>query len=175
MHFQKPNALAPHSYVVHPWRFEAALRFWYCCAMANCKLLAFLLCDKTTVDHQGRVTLHALFDGIVIPQPSTTRHLSPFRSRKNAEGFYVFYKIVADQQCRIALRVLDPSGVEITGNWRDSITPQGPSVWQAMWGLSASIFQVPGRYQLDLMQEIDYPMPRSFSLASTPLVVFQGE
>ena len=43
------------------WRFEATLRFWYCCGMADCKVLAFLLCDKTTVDPQGRVTLHALF------------------------------------------------------------------------------------------------------------------
>jgi len=143
--------------------------------MADCKVLAFLLCDKTTVDPQGRVTLHALFDGIVISPPSTTRRRSPFTSHKNAEGFYVFYKIVADQPCRIALKVLNPTGVEIPGNWRDSINPQGPSVWQAIWGLSASLFQVPGQYQLDLIQEIDYPMPRSFSLASTPLVVVQGE
>jgi len=141
--------------------------------MADCKVLAFLLCDKTTVDGQGRVTLHALFDGIVIPRPSTTRHLSPFRSGKNAQGFYVFYKIVADQQCRIGLRILDPSGVEIIGDWHDSINPQGPSVWQAIWGLNASLFQVPGRYQLDLMQETDYSAP--LSLASTPLVVFQGD
>jgi len=143
--------------------------------MANCKLLAFLLCDKATVDAHGRVTLHDLFDGIVIARPSRTRRFPSSGSRKNPEGFYVFYKIVADQQCRIALKVLDPSGVEIHGNWRDSITPQGPSVWQAIWGLSASLFQVPGRYELDLMQETDYPVPLSFPLASAQLVVSQGE
>jgi len=141
--------------------------------MANCKLLAFLLCNKANVDQHGRMTLHDLFDGIVIPQPSRTRHFPSFGSGKNLEVFYVFYKIVADQQCRIALKVLDPSGVEIPGNWRDSITPQGPSVWQAIWGLSASLFQVPGRYELDLVQETDYSAP--LPLASTPLVVFQGE
>src|SRR5271157_6278449 len=60
------------------WRFEATLRFWYCCAMANCKLLAFLLCNKANVDQYGRVTLRDLFDGIVIPQSSRTRHFPSF-------------------------------------------------------------------------------------------------
>jgi hypothetical protein len=143
--------------------------------MADCKLLAFLLCNEATVDQQGRVTLHHLFDGIVIPQPSRTRGFPRFGPRGNPAVFFVFYKIVADQQCRVALKVFDPSGVEIQGNWRDSIMPQGPSVWQAIWALSASLFQVPGRYELALMQETDYPMPRSFPLASTPLVVVQGE
>ncbi len=142
--------------------------------MAACKVLAFLPCDKATIDQQGRVTLHALFDGIVIPQPSGTRRFPRFDSSNNATNFCVFYKVVADQQCTIALKVLDPAGAEIPGNWRDSIAPEGPSVWQAIWGLSVSLFQVPGRYQLDLMQEIDYPMPRTLSLASTSLVVAQG-
>jgi len=140
--------------------------------MANCKLLAFVLCNKANVDQHGRVTLHDLFDGIVIPQPSRTRRF-PRAGPGNLESFCVFYKIVADQQCRIALKVIDPSGVEIPGNWRDSITPQGPSVWQAIWGVSASLFQLPGQYKLELVQETDYSTP--LSLASMPLLVSQGE
>lgn len=143
--------------------------------MANCKLVAFLLCRRATVDGNGSVTLHELFDGIVIPQ-SGKRPLSPFGVLRNRpQIFYAFYKVVADQQCRVALRIHDPSGAEIPGNWRDSLTPQGPSVWQAIWALSASLFQAPGQYELDLMQETDYPVPLRFVLASTRLVVLQGD
>jgi len=143
--------------------------------MENCGVLAFLLCRRATVDGNGSVTLHDLFDGIVIPQPGKKR-LPGFRvARGPSQIFYAFYKVVAYQQCRVALKVLDPRGAEIPGNWRDSLTPQAPSIWQAIWALSTSLFQVPGDYQLTLMQENDYPTALPFPLASTSLLVVGEE
>jgi hypothetical protein len=117
------------------------------------------------------VTLHDLFDGIILPVRGGV--FPP--SRPNSQTFFIFYKVAADQQCRISLKVLDPSGREVPGNWRDSITPQGPSIWQAIWALNSSLFNMPGDYHLDLMQENDYPIPMSFPLVSTILGVRQGE
>lgn len=143
--------------------------------MGNCKVLAFLLCDKATIDRAGRVTLHELFDGIVIPRGDVARPFPRFGvPRNNSQMFHAFYKINADQQCRISLGILDPSGREVPGNWRDSITPQSPSVWQAIWELPAALFHDPGWYKLDLVQENDYPLQTSFCLASTSLLVAQG-
>ena len=136
--------------------------------MADCKLLAFLLCDKATLDQYGGVSLHSPSKPIVIYLPRTRQLPIP---GKNAESLYVFYRIVADQYCRIALRVLDPLGVEITGICRDFIEPQqeDASVYQAVWGLGATLFETPGRYVLCLVQETDSAAP--ITLASTPLFV----
>ncbi len=136
--------------------------------MADCKLLAFLLCDKAALDQSGGVALHSPSKPIVIHLPRA-RHL-PIPGR-NAETILVFYRIVADQQCRIALRVLDPLGVEITGICRDFIDPQqeDSSVYQAIWGLGATLFETPGRYVLYLVQETDSAAP--ITLASIPLFV----
>ena len=137
------------------------------------RLLAFLVCEKATVGQSGKVTLHELFDGMIIARP----RMPSFGVRRNRAIFYVYYKIVADKACTIALRVSDPSGSEIPGNWSDSIAPAGPteSTWQAIWALSTSLFEAPGLYAFQLIcPESGFPAP-AFLLASTQLIVAQGE
>ncbi len=108
--------------------------------MAKCKLLAFLLCERATRDSQGKVTVHGIFDRIIIP-----------RAAANPKLFFVFYKIVVAEPCTVTLRVIDPSQGEISGNWRDSITQAGPI--QSIWALSTSLFTQSGPYALELRQE----------------------
>jgi len=109
--------------------------------MANCKLLAFLLCDSATQDSDGKVTLHGLFDRIILPQGSAP-----------PKDFFVFYRVDVMEPCTVTLRVVDPAGNEIPGNWRDSLS-QGPM--QTVWALDSSRFMKPGRYALELRQESD--------------------
>jgi hypothetical protein len=110
--------------------------------MAKCKLLAFLLCDDATRSSDGKVTLHGLFDRIILPQGSA-----------RPKVFFVFYKVDAEEPCIVTLRVVDPAGNEILGDWRDSLTQIGPI--QNIWGLTTSRFVQPGRYVLELRQESD--------------------
>jgi hypothetical protein len=137
------------------------------------KLLAFLVCEKATVDQNGKVTLHKLFDGLSILEPRALALTSFGASRRiREENFFVFYKIVADVPCTIALRVVQPSGGEIQGDWRDSITPPGasPSTWQSIWALTTGLFQETGPYALELMC-YGSDSPAGVSLASTQLFV----
>jgi hypothetical protein len=136
--------------------------------MADCKLIAFLLCDKASVDVDGAVTLHAPPQGVVIHRPRM-RNLA---STKQADSAFIFYRIITDQECRIALKVRDPLEVEITGICRDFINPQEESVHQGVWVLGANLFEVPGRYVLELVQEVEGTPPRS--LAATSLFVSRG-
>ena len=139
------------------------------------RLLAFLVCERATVGKSGKVTLHELFDGMIISQASTIPRMS-FGVRRGRPIFYVYYKIVADKACTVALKVLDPSGGEIPGAWSDPIAPPGPaeSTWQAIWALSTSLFEVPGNYMLRLIcHESGIPSPAL--LASTQLTVAQAE
>ena len=124
--------------------------------MAKCKLLAFLLCERATREPDGKVTLHGVFDRIIIP-----------RSPANPKPFFVYYKIVVKQPCTIALRVTDPLRGEIEGNWRDSIVQLGPV--HSIWSLSSTLFTRPGPYALELRQETDDS--DVLSLASTVFVV----
>ncbi len=124
--------------------------------MARCKLLAFLLCENATRDPDGKVTLHGLFDRIIIPRTAAKPKL-----------FFVFYKIVADQPCTITLSVIDPFNGEIPGNWRDSIRQLGPM--QSLWALTSTLFKQPGCYALDLKEESGDS--EALSLASMPFVV----
>ena len=48
-------------------------------------MLAFLLCENATKGRDGKVTLHGLFDRIIIP-----------RSTRDDKLFFVYYKIVVD-------------------------------------------------------------------------------
>jgi hypothetical protein len=128
--------------------------------MAKCKLLAFLLCEKASVEPtpDNRVTLRHLFDRIIVgPTPG------------EPESFCAYYKIVVDEPCTVALRVTDRGQREIPGNWRESISQIGPI--QGVWRLDTSLFREPGVYVFELREESDGS--ESHSLASTRLVVEQ--
>jgi len=114
--------------------------------MAKCKVLAFLLCDNATRDRDGKVTLHGLFDRIIIP-----------RTPRDEKLFFIYYKIVADGACTISLRVLHSTGQEVSGNWRDSFSHNGPV--QSIWALVSSLFKQPGNYVLELRQEMEGSEP----------------
>jgi len=128
--------------------------------MAKCKLLAFLLCERASVAPapDNRVTLHHLFDRIIVPP-----------TPEEPELFFACYKIVVDEPCTVKLRVLDPLQREIPGNWRDSIAQVGPV--QSIWALTSSLFKQPGRYVLELRQEVEDS--EALSLASMLFVVEQ--
>jgi hypothetical protein len=127
--------------------------------VAKCKLLAFLLCENATRDPDGKVTLHGLFDRMVIPSTSAKARL-----------FFVFYKIVVEEACTVSLRVIDPANGEITGDWCDSIEQPGPV--QSIWALTSTVFKHPGRYGLELRQESGESEART--LGSMLFVVEKG-
>jgi len=110
--------------------------------MERCKVLAFLLCEKATAGPDGKVTLHGLFDRIIVP-----------RTPAKPKLFFVYYKVVVKEPCTVSLRVIDSLGREVPGNWRDSLTQIGPM--QAIWALTSSLFKQPGPYVLELKQETD--------------------
>jgi hypothetical protein len=128
--------------------------------MGKCKLLAFLLCEKATAspDPDKKVTLHGLFDRIILP-----------RTSEEPELFFAYYKIVVDEPCTVTLRVVDPRQREIRGNWRASIAQIGPI--QGVWALHTGLLEVPGSYVLELRDESDNSGSRL--LASMLLVVDQ--
>jgi hypothetical protein len=117
-------------------------------------LLAFLACARATVDQSRRVTLHELFDGLVIPRGGAflgPRFTGP--RRPHEQVFFVFYKVIVDMPCTVILRVFRQSGEEVPGEWRDPISPATaePSTWQSLWALSVAQFQEPGWYRLELL------------------------
>jgi hypothetical protein len=124
--------------------------------MERCKLLAFLLCDSATQDSDGKVTLHGLFDRVIVPPGAAP-----------SKDFFVYYKVDVKEPCTVTLRVVGPGGNEIAGNWRDSLSQIGPM--QAVWALDSSRFMQPGRYLLELRQESDDLM--ALSLAHMLLIV----
>ena len=126
--------------------------------MAKATLLAFLLCDNATKDREGKLTLHGLFDRIIIP-----------RIPAHDKLFFAYYKIVAAGACTVSLRITQSSGKEVKGNWRDSFSHIGPV--QSAWALVSSLFREPGHYTLELTQELDGS--ESLLLASILFVVDQ--
>jgi len=124
--------------------------------MAKCKVLAFLLCENATKSRDDKVTLHGLFDRIVVPHDS-----------RHDKLFFVYYKIVVDGACTVSLRITHSSGQEIQGNWRDSFSHVGPV--QSIWALVSSLFEQPGNYLLELRQELQAAQP--LLLASMLFVV----
>jgi hypothetical protein len=125
--------------------------------MAKCELLAFLLCENATKARDGNISLHGLFDRI-ITRPAPRDKL-----------FYVFYKVFVKESCTIALRVVDPLGQEISGNWRDSHSEIGPI--QTIWAFGSALLKQSGTYVLELREEA--PDSESVSLARMTLVVDQ--
>jgi hypothetical protein len=126
--------------------------------MAKEKVLAFLLCENATKGRDGKVTVHGVFDRIVIP-------LAPSLDKL----FFVYYKIVVEGKCTVSLRITHSSGHEISGNWRDSFSHFGPV--QSIWALVSSLFKLPGNYVLELRQEMEDSIP--LILASMLFVVDQ--
>jgi hypothetical protein len=109
--------------------------------MAKCKVLAFLLCDNATRDRDGKVTLHGLFDRIIAP-----------RNTREVKTFFVYYRVVVIEPCKVALKVIDPNGNKTPEDyWRDSLTEPGPM--QTVWALNSNLLKQPGLYSLELMQE----------------------
>jgi len=86
--------------------------------------------------------------------------------------FYVYYRVVVDEPCAIALRVIDPGGHEVCeANRRDSLPELGPM--QTVWSLSSAFFSQPGDYVLELAQEADNSELRT--LAKMRLAVEESE
>jgi hypothetical protein len=130
--------------------------------MARCKVLAFLLCESASRGADGKVTLHGLFDRMIIPATAT-----------HPKVFFVYYKVVVNEPCTVSLQVIDPAGHEIPGNWRDPLPQIGPV--QAIWALWSSLFKQPGSYRLQLRQDAElWEQPPPPLLAATELVVGQG-
>lgn len=126
--------------------------------MAKCKLVAFLLCENATMNHSdGKVTLHGVFDRMIIPA-----------ARALPKLFFVYYKIVVvEQPCTIVLKLTDPAGAEVKGSWRDRIEQTGPV--HSIWALISDLFTTPGTYALELRQETDGS--DVLSLASMTVIV----
>jgi tRNA(fMet)-specific endonuclease VapC len=124
--------------------------------MVKVRVLAFLLCERATKNPDETVTLHGLFDRIIIPSTSAVPRL-----------FFVYYKVVVEEPSTVSLRIVDPSGHEIAGNWRDSLPPVGPI--QTIWALTTTLFRQPGHYNLELRQQNDDS--EALSLAAQRLLV----
>ncbi len=120
--------------------------------------MAFLLCEKASRGSDGKVTLHGLFDRMIIPRKAVFPKI-----------FFAYYKVVVKEPCNVSLKVVDPAGREIPGPWRDALSEIGPV--QGIWGLTSKFFPQPGNYALGLIQLTEglEPVP----LASTILVVDQ--
>jgi len=126
--------------------------------MVKCKVMAFLLCENAIRDRDGKVSLHCVFDRIIMP-----------RAPKPDKLFFVYYKIVVQEPCAVTLRVDRPFHPEIPKdmNWRDSFTQLGPV--QGVWAVTTGLFSAPGSYGFELMQVTE--RSELLSLASTALVV----
>ncbi|MGH9432656.1 MAG: DUF6941 family protein [Terriglobia bacterium] len=114
--------------------------------MTKAKLLAFLLCDRATRGSDGKVTVHDIFDRIVLPQIPVH-----YGDRKL---FCVFYKVEALEPCVISLRVVDRQGNEVPvqgGPRHDSIEQTG--LMQSLWYLVTDMFQGVGDYRFELRVE----------------------
>jgi hypothetical protein len=129
--------------------------------MTKARLLAFLLCDNATRDRDGKVTLHGIFDKIIAP-----------RTRGHVRILFVYYRVVVEQRCAVALRVVDPEGHEVReAIRRDSLRELGPM--RTVWSLSTDFFTQRGSYVLELRQETDGSEP--LTLAQMRLAVEEGE
>jgi hypothetical protein len=129
--------------------------------MAKARLLAFLLCDNATRDSDGKISLHGVFDRIIAP-----------RARRDVKIFYVYYRVVVEQPCAVALKVIDPADHEVhDGDRRDLLPALGPM--QTVWSLSSAYFSQPGNYTLELRQETEDSEP--LTLAQMRLSVQESE
>lgn len=135
--------------------------------MEKAKVLAFLLCEHARKESDGKVSLHGLFDRIVIPKDP--------RRPGVPELFYVFYKIDVREPCTVRLSVTDPANAELGGKWRDmwrdSFSEAGPI--QTVWALTTTPFEQEGPYRLELREELEDS--QTIPLASMTLSVERKE
>ena len=114
--------------------------------MMKARLLAFLVCDRVTRDSDGKVTVHDIFDRIVLPQ-------FPIPPVMN-KIFCAYYKVDVLEPCVVSLCVIDPRGNPVPkGCWGDPIQQRGLA--QSLWSLSHSLFTAPGIYTLQFNQRDD--------------------
>lgn len=109
--------------------------------MAGCTVLAFLFCDRPSIDAEGKTRLDGIFDVILI---------SPIPTEEPAD-FPIFYKVVADRPCTLSLKVFDPHEGEITGSWNDRVEQAGLS--QSVWYLPTALLKQSGTYRFELWQD----------------------
>jgi Family of unknown function (DUF6941) len=114
--------------------------------MTKVKLLAFLICDHVTRDSDGKVTIHDIFDRIVLPRIPV-----PYQRDRN---FSVYYKVEALKPCVVSLCVRGPQRNAIPhGSWAHPIQQAG--LMQSYWSLAHSLFGAPGTYMLQFSQRDD--------------------
>lgn len=128
--------------------------------MATTRCLAFLLCDRWSRAQDDKVNLHGIFDRIVKP---------PARDSGPRRIFYVFYKVMVGEPCKLELRLFDPRSGPLPGPWSDEIRDVG--LMQTVWALTTNQFEQPGTYTLELREVL--PDSTQVSLATTELVVDQ--
>ena len=114
--------------------------------MAGCEVRAFLFCDRASRSSDGKASLHGIFDVIVVSPPR--RRLVPFAGAREPTDFFVFYKAMVNQPCTLSLKVFDPSGGEIAGEWSDPIERGG--LVQSVWVMATAFFLQSGKYKFEL-------------------------
>ncbi len=72
------------------------------------------------------------------------------RTRGDVDVFFVFYKVVVGEPCKLELRILDPLHRQVPGPWSDNISDAG--LLQTVWALTTSQFERPGKYILELRE-----------------------
>ena len=112
------------------------------------------------------MNLHGIFDQIVAPRTSWREPIRVGRERGRTI-FFVFYKVVVGEPCKLELRVFNPLGAQVPGPWSDEIRDVG--LMQTVWALAAHQFKQPGTYTLELREVL--PDSTKVRLATTELVV----
>jgi Family of unknown function (DUF6941) len=115
------------------------------------RCLAFLLCDGASRAANGKINLHGIFDRIYVSESSRgpVGAERPAHLSNKTPLFFVFYKVIVKQPCTLQLKVEDPRGGSLNGNWRDEISV--PGTIQTVWCLHLKDFAMDGSYTLRLV------------------------
>ena len=111
-------------------------------------MLAFLFCDSPSIV-DGKTRLDGIFDAIQV-SPARTRIMPRFGRPADPTEFFVFYKAVVTQPCKLSLRVFGPQGNEISGIWNDDIGQTG--LVQSVWAIATTFLLETGTYRFELWQ-----------------------
>jgi uncharacterized protein DUF6941 len=109
--------------------------------MAGCTVLAFLFCDRPSIDAAGKTRLDGIFDVILMPRIPA----------EEPTVVYVYYKAAVGRPCTLSMKVCDPANGEITGSWSDRI--ERPGLFQSVWSVSTALFKQPGAYRFELWRD----------------------
>ncbi len=126
--------------------------------MAGCTVLAFLFCDKPSIDAEGKTRLDGIFDRILI-SPARTRTMPRFGRPPDRTEFFVFYKAAVDEPCQLSLRVFGPRHNEISEVLTDDIRQAG--LVQSVWVLTTGLFVESGWYRFELWHNLLVPLVRA--------------